>query len=260
MRKIILTAIILAFFILTAQPATAGLYDLTSSNKVSIYDAWFYTSDWRATGTGKMDSFVRLIDGSGAIEEGYNTSYRQKHKTDPNFPQFQENSSPQHTHSLLLSDIPIVTIGNATYLEFLLDINQIGKNDPKEGSLSSSLLSLDALKIYQSNDGELNSYPTGWGNPIYDLDEETDNWIVLDADFNTGSGSGDMIAYIPTSILNNGFSYIYLYSKFGIHYPNNDGFEEWGIWNGTGAIPVPGAVLLGLIGMAVAGAKLRKYT
>ena len=35
---------------------------------------------------------------------------------------------------------------------------------------------------------------------IYDLDAGGDNWIKLDYSLNSGSGSGDMVAYIPNSL------------------------------------------------------------
>ena len=38
----------------------------------------------------------------------------------------QTNASPTFTHDLLLTSVPIVTIGGVQHREFLLDMNQLG--------------------------------------------------------------------------------------------------------------------------------------
>ena len=60
---------------------------------------------------------------------------------------------------------------------------------------------------------------------------------------------------------------MYLYSQFGgkSGYMSNDGFEEWAVRYADTppdyppVIPVPPAVLLGMIGLSVVGVKLRKH-
>jgi len=139
------------------------------------------------------------------------------------------------------------------YYELLLDIGQSG----------DSLLSLNTLEIYFSNSAELSSYPTDWGTPIYNLDSSEDNSILLKAKLNHGNGSGDMFAYISTSLFSGKTgTYFYLYSEFGDStYPANSSFEEWGVL-GEGTVvpvPVPGACLLGILGLSAVGIKLRKF-
>jgi hypothetical protein len=255
-RKVILAAVVfLAALCLSAVPARAAMYDLTGyiSETAHINDAWFYNVHAAATGTGVIDSFVR-INGK-AVEQGYNTDGRPV--------QFDENTSPQFTRSLSLSDVPIVYLdGDPTpYREFLLDINQ--KN-------SSPLLALDDIEIFQTDAGDYTNYgDPSFGKLVYDLDAgPEDNWILLDYSLNTGSGSGDMFAYIPDSLFTWDLKYVTLYSHFGAgttsEFPdnsNNDGFEEWAVRKaGTPpVVPVPGALLLGLLGLSAAGIRLRRF-
>jgi hypothetical protein len=245
MKRTFLTIIILAFLIVNAQTTNAGMIDLTTSGSTgTINNAWFYDVSAASTGSGVIQSFVR-IQTNNEIEQGYNTDGTLE---------FNENNSPTFTHSLLLSDVPIVNIGGTDYREFLLDINQ-NKNDP------GRYLSLDEIEIYLSNTGNNTGYPS-IGTKIWELDSSADNWIKLDYSLNSGSGSGDMFAYIPNSLFSGG-SYVYLYSKFGVNFANTAGYEEWAVREATNppppVVPVPGAMLLGMLGLGAAGIKLRKY-
>ncbi len=252
---LLFAAVSLMTLCLRAAPARAAMYDLTGyiSETAHINDAWFYNVHAAATGTGVIDSFVRIH--GGAVEQGYNTDGRPV--------QFDENTSPQFTRSLLLSDVPIVYLaGDPTpYREFLLDINQ-EKHSP--------LLALDDIEIYQTDAGNHTNFgEPGFGKMVYDLDAgPEDNWILLDYSLNTGSGSGDMFAYIPDSLFKWDLDYITLYSHFGAgstsDFPNNsnnDGFEEWAVRTAVAppVVPVPAAILLGMLGLGAAGIELRRF-
>jgi hypothetical protein len=209
--------------------------DLTTAGSSGwINDAFFTQADPQPTGTGYIRSFVR-IQTNDPIEQGYNTDGRKV--------QFDENNSPQFTRSLLVDDIPAVTINDVDYWEFLLDINQ-------EAGLPGGLLSLEAIEVYLAGSGDLLSYPS-LGTKVYDLDGAGNSRIVLNYNLGSGSGSGDMFAYIPVA---SGGDYLYLYSRFGEQYPNNAGFEEWAVRDGESPrIPAPGAIVLGGIGVIAVG-------
>ena len=228
----------------TAVPGVTGLY--------SFAGALWTTTDLQATGSGVIDPFVRL-SASTDIVSGMNTSGTLTQ---------DENSSPTFTHDLLASAVPVVTINGLTYYEFLLDINQTG-TDP--------LLSLSSLSLCVSDTGNQTISATattcagagsaGAGDLIYDLDAGTNNSVELNYLFNSGSGSGDLFVYIPTSTLvNSPGDFIYLFSSFGGTGTtaglnnDNDGFEEWAVRTVTTPTQIPdGGATLTLLGLALSG-------
>jgi hypothetical protein len=168
--------------------------------------------------------------------------------------QFDENNSHTFTRSQPLGDLKIVTRNGKQYYQFLLDINQ---------EASRPLLTMNELEIYLGNAPDLLSYSpnrsgggTGFGPNskfVYDLDEGTDNAIDLNYNLNSGSGSGDMWAYIPKAKFDaaqagNNNNFVYLYSKFGIPHANNDGYEEWsGVEGPNNNVPEPSSLLVCMV-------------
>jgi hypothetical protein len=228
--------------------AATTLYLTTVGSSGYIGDAYFEWVDEGSTGTGVIDSFVRMGT-NASIEQGYNTDG----------PLEFDTKASTHTHSLLLSSVPIVQIDGVDYREFLLDIGEPG---------SASLLSLDTIEIYLADSGSLTGYPTfgGSATKVYDLDLNAggDSWIILDSNLNSGNGWGDMFAYIPNSVFTGG-DYVYLYSRFGEHEAQSGSFEEWAVRLGVAPpppppIPAPAASLLVLIGSSIAVSWHRRRT
>lgn len=199
--------------------------DLTAgTTSGTINGGFFIRSDAASTGTGVIESFVRLTTtGRNTSEEGYNADAR------PVMPDV--NTSPQFTRDIQLSVVPVVVNPDGqvgSYYEFLLDINQ-NNNEP--------LLSLDALQIYTRGTALAAAATladlTGSGASLrYDLDTGVDSEILLNYSLNAGSGSGDLLAYIPVTAFGGAIptDYVYLYSQFGAKggdYEANAGFEEW---------------------------------
>ena len=199
--------------------------ELTSAGATGAFNgALFYQS---SSGTG-IDTIVRLASNQ-TIEQGFNSNFRPV--------QFDENTNSQYTHAVQLSSVPtVISAGGLAYYEFLLNINQLS---------SSPLLSVDELRFYVTNSSTVD--PTLLHNysvtahtlqddsgklysPVYDLNPATPagNYIKLDYSLATGNGTGDMVALLPvTSLGTDPNQYVYLYSKLGVHFANNDGFDEW---------------------------------
>jgi len=149
----------------TYYDLTAGILATDTGDRAAINGALFFQNKPdSSSGTGLIQAIVRVQDpGSDAtpgFENGYNTSFRPL--------SYEENTSPQFTTSLLLSEVPKVTINGVQYYEFRLDINQLN---------SSSLISLDALKVYTSAVGDGLAQGTIGGawftanaDPVYDMD------------------------------------------------------------------------------------------
>jgi hypothetical protein len=218
-------AILLAL-LLTAVPVLAASYDLsTAGSSATINGAIFQQLDpTGSAGTGVFDSFVRIqAEGNDTVERGYNTDGAVEFET----------KGGAHTHALLLSDVPQVTISTIVYREFQLDIDEKSSNP---------LLSLDELQLFTACSPDLTGYKVtpsiGIGTPtvqttlIYDLDAGEDNYLILNYSLNEGSGKADYLVYIPNLEPHPDCeeeTYVYLYSRFGDNYPADDGFEEWGV-------------------------------
>ncbi len=236
LKKLIFGVSLIGLLSVTVQ---AAVVDLTSpvdfpNNSGNINGAIFMQWDGQPQGTGNIDPFLR-IQAKGTVE-GYNTNSG-KPLDD------KDAGGSNWNHVLLLDTIPLVNIEGENYRELLLDLNE-------SGSITSRLLSLDQLKIFQSSDNTLTD-PTSLA-PIYNLDgsPDGDSVVLLNYKLNGGSGNGDMLVYIPTRVFT-GDLYVYLYSSFGASTiqtalnPTGDwmsdaGFEEWAVRT----VPEPTTIML----------------
>lgn len=213
-------------------PAVTVL-DLTAAGSFAVAPsgAIVQQTDAQPTGTGFIQSFVRVQGYSpgGGIEQGLNTDGRPL--------QFDEKASASFTRSLTLSDVPIVVVNGVAYREFLLDINQ---------KASSPLLSLDEVQVFLGGVSNLTGYDAAANTlagqaAVFDLDTNGDVSVKLDANLNSGSGSGDMLLLIPNLVFAGAdpSSFVYLYSLMGDleGASANGGFEEWAVTSTPPSIP-----------------------
>ncbi len=255
--------------------------DLTANVTSGVINGATYTRMFQQpTGTGVIDPFVRVgMQGSAGQNavQAYNTTVNGV---------LNNSNEDIWNHAVKFGEMVIQTVGNVSFMRFLLDINQTGA-DPK--------LNLDDVQIFISS--APNQSTTAFlANGLVDLANSTlvyrmdgppngggqlaDNKVTLDYSLNSGSGSGDMYLDIPVAKFDAAFTlaglstndqkngaFIYLYSKFGSNpYNNNDGFEEWAFLakvappdgGGFGA-PEPSSLLLAGLGLlAVSAARKRQ--
>ncbi len=239
--------LVTALIVLLVSPASAASVNLTGyGSSGEINDAIFFQySSVFSSGTGVFDTFLRVQH--KGTEKGYNTDGPLEYDTKCGI----------HTRALMLGEVPTVFLPGsdyAYYREFLLDINENNKD---------SLLTLDALELYVEPLPDITDYASNpFTNLIYDLDLGADNWVVLDAGLNPGSGKSDMLLYVPSYLFGTDeSSYVYLYSQFGLVESSCGGFEEWGTrtrsldndTNGDLPVPLPATVWLlapALMGLA----------
>jgi hypothetical protein len=234
-------------------PATTVLDLTTTTSTGSLNGAIFTTTDLQPTGTGVINPFVRLNTNT-SVERGYNTSARDVY--------YDENTSPNFTRDLLLTEIPTFDIGGFTYREFLLDVNEPSHETKK-------LLALDKFQLYVQSSGGL-SGPIGneavFSNKVFDMDlgNEGNSAVLLDYTKGNGSGSGDLFVYVLDSLFTGG-SFVTLFSQFGettvdgfTGLQNDNCFEEWAVRTPVAPVPEPETYALMLAGLGVVGFVARR--
>ncbi len=203
-----------------AALADGGTYDIQIPNRKGFAEATTqdgaivsYIGDSNTTfgssGSGIFDSFVRL---QGApTEQGYNTDGAVQFNT----------KAGTFTRSMLVSEIPLVTVNGNEYWEIFCDTN--------EGN-SAKKVSLDKFEVYFTDNPALTGYPFAL-TPEYAFDG-----AILMNDVNQGSGRGDLRYLVPVTTIPPGCeygavsgcdTYFVLYSKWGGTFPSEGGFEEW---------------------------------
>lgn len=227
-KSIRVAAVAIAGLLAGSQARAAVINLSTHGSSGQINGAWFVQTDPQPTGTGVIDPFVRIQNTGN--EAGYNTDYRPV--------QFDTKDQNQWTHSIQVSDIPLVTLSDGQqYRQFLLDINEGGNSNLER-------LSLDQVRIFLGSAGDLHDYPTGLGTEIYHMNvsdtySATNNRVELHYKLNHGSGSGDMFLLVPDALFVGPNQFVYLYSQFGTPNGADAGFEEWSLLPANNPPPPP---------------------
>ena len=216
--------------------------------------AIYATIDSKPTGTGVFDPFLSYQ--AKGIEEGYNSS-----DGGPGQGFLDTKRVPQWNHDLHVSDLGVVAgpDGKGSFFAFELDANETGNGN------INRLLSIDDIRIYTSptdtapSVGDNAALVDNLGKLRYAQNATlgvTANWVLIDASraeggSTSGSGSSDMILFVPTSLFAGaaGTDFLYFYTINGVHNPSVTGsesaagFEEWRALTGP-PVPDGGSTLL----------------
>lgn len=170
------------------------------------------------TDKDEVDIFLR-------IEPSADSSSQQGYNTDALLG--KSLSTEKVSHSLKISDVPIVNIGGTDYREFILRINEpvISNNNQ-----DLSKIVLEKLEIFLGNTPDLTNYPNFDGNAtkIFDIEQNS----VLLQDINSDNTSYDYFVYIKDSLFSSkakeqqAQKYVYLFSQFT---NAEGGVEEWAV-------------------------------
>ena len=248
-RAITILAAIAA--LLPASKAFGIELDLTTQESGTIGAAIFSRADTHPAGTGVFDPFLTLSSkGNQNVEQGYNTS--------GGLP--LDDMRPHWTHDLQLNQLKDVTIRGVSYFAFELDANETGNGNDRR------TLSVDNIRIYTSPKGsQTPNNPDALGTLRYALNPllagatfDVSNWIKIDASkkeagSTSGSGSSDLVVYVPTSLFTGASptDFVYFYNLNGVHDSADAGFEEWraltGVPDGGNTLVLLGAGLTALV-------------
>ena len=206
----IFSGLMILFAMATSALATPTMLDLTKLGSYGfINDAEFLQGTIHPTGTGVYEPFLRLQ--ANGTEQGFNT----------NASGVLDDKAGIWTKDLLVATMPTITVGGKKYRELRLDINE-------SKSAKGRYLSLDSLEIYLEKTGGIGT-KAGLTNLKYSMDAKKDYFVKLDYSLAPGSGWDDMSVLLPEAIFADASThpYFYLYSKFGVNYSSDAGFEEW---------------------------------
>jgi hypothetical protein len=189
---------------------------------------------------------------------------------------YMDEQRPTWNTLLRVGDLQQVSVSghSGMYYAFILDANEPGGN--------KSLISIDNIRIYTSssdntasvgNDNtKLNNLGTlrwAMNDPLLVSSTFNDGkWVKLDANQNNigsagngGSGTADMIVYIPVSAFGNASAndYLWFYNLNGVKYSVDGdlgaqaGFEEWKALTGPNVTVPDGGFTLAMLGFALTG-------
>jgi len=163
------------------------------------------------TGSGVLGSFLR-IQANGS-EAGYNTG----------------GGTPLHDKSGVSLNNGDISVSQFSGNSVLLDVNE-------PNATSKTLVTLTGLQVYTNPTHNLTTTNiSSLGTLRYDMG--TGNSVVIEADLNHGSGSGDVQIVFPSNFLASAAptDAVYLYATFS---GSQGGFEEFLLVSGT-TVPPP---------------------
>lgn len=162
-------------------------------------------SDDNSAGSGNFRDLYRMQ--AGPTEQGYNRDVDEMDSATPSgFPA-----------EIRISDL--LTDNSGLYHVFAIDVNE-------PGNANDRYISMDKFKLFVGGTTDANPLPTtegsleginGLGTKVYDMDDNEDSTILMDASLSSGSGKMDMFVFVSVDIFQGlpEDSLVYLFTEFG---------------------------------------------
>lgn len=234
------------------------------------------STEIQSTGTGVIQPFLTLQTNNNHLdqERGYNTN-----APSSQLPLDDARTPSAFVRAVQVGQLQSVTIGTTSYIQFLLDANQVSNGTISLNQVQIFLSSADPLDNYSLQEADSThdaviSFPTVSPTEIFRLNDQQNNGTDLTTnkeilvDSSHGSGSGDMFLYVRSSLFGTDTTkYVTFFSQFGVPtggFTANDGFEEWATRTGTflppqpPPVPEPSTLASAMVGLFVAGLVARR--
>jgi uncharacterized repeat protein (TIGR01451 family) len=207
-----------------------GINDIditTAGSSTTIGGVIFTDAVNVGSGTGNYNTFLAISNNSG-VETGFNSD------DTPPIDGTNHDIDQAKTHTVLLSDLVIVTVNGQQYYQVRVDLNE-ANSDP------NAQISLDQFKVYTSTDGGIVSTTDLFANATlkYDMDAGGNVSVLLSDAESSGSGTDDYSVLIPVSTFagqDPTTTYVYFDIQMGAagtDWGATATFEEWNLENGV---------------------------
>jgi hypothetical protein len=169
-------------------------------------------SDDDSAGSGNFRDLYRLQ--ADSTEQGYNRDVDGMNSSTPN----------GFTSEISVSDL--LTDNSGLFHVFAIDVNE-------SGNASNRFISMDKFQLYVGGTTDSTPLPTtegsfeginGLGTKVYDMDDNEDSTILMDASLSSGSGKMDMFVFVSVDLFAGlpEDSLVYLFTEFGSYTAASD--------------------------------------